>query len=72
MRRDFCIDVFWKDVNISVTRVGKSCRSETQKPLQNLKEKKYENRARLIVSDNKNHVCTSSKYFNSLKSQSSF
>ena len=30
---------FWKVINILITRVGKSSRTETRKHLQNLKEK---------------------------------
>ena len=50
---------FCKDINILITRVGKNSRAEPHKRLQNFKkENKYENRSDLIISNNKNHVCT--------------
>ena len=50
---------FLKDINILVTKVGKSSRMETHKPSQNWKKiNKYENRTHRIISNNKKHVYT--------------
>ena len=56
--RGFHASAFWRDINTLIARVGKSCRTEAHKRLQNLKEKKYENCSHPIISNNKNHICT--------------
>ena len=57
MGGEICLYVF---INILVSRIGKSSRTEKHKHLQNLKQK-YENCAKLFISNNKNHVST--KFF---------